>query len=117
MAPRPAAGGPAQAQGPARQGRVPAVVPGLGLRRYLGVDERIHIADRLLEGTSMRAIAAGLGRSPSTIGREIKRNAEPDGRYRPHAAHARAAARRPRPKPRRLARTRSCAGWSGAGWA
>jgi transposase, IS30 family len=85
---------------PARAGSSP---PSPGSGRYLGEDERIYIADRLLEGTSMRAIAAGLGRSPSTIGREIKRNAEPDGRYRPHAAHARAAARRPRPKPRRLA--------------
>ena len=51
----------------------------------------------------MRAIAAGLGRSPSTVSREIRRNAQPGGGYRPHAAHARAAARRPRPKPRRLA--------------
>jgi len=71
--------------------------------RYLSQDERIAIADRLREGASMRAIAAELGRSPSTIGREVARNAEPDGRYRPHAAHARAAARRPRPRPRRLA--------------
>jgi IS30 family transposase len=88
--------------------------------RYLSEDERIYIADRLLEGASMRAIAAGLGRSPSTIGREVARNAEPDGRYRPHAAHARAAARRPRPKPRRLAPDaelrRVVARWLGMKW-
>jgi IS30 family transposase len=71
--------------------------------RYLSEDERICIADRLREGASLRAIAAGLGRSPSTVSREVKRNAQPGGGYRPHAAHARAAARRPRPKPRRLA--------------
>ena len=71
--------------------------------RYLSEDERICIADRLREGASVRAIAAGLGRSPSTVSREIRRNAQPGGGYRPHAAHARAAARRPRPKPRRLA--------------
>ena len=85
---------------PARAGSSP---PSPGSGRYLGEDERVYIADRLLEGASMRAIAAALGRSPSTIGREVARNAGPDGRYRPHAAHARAAARRPRPKPRRLA--------------
>src|ERR1700678_132311 len=88
--------------------------------RYLSEDERIYIADRLLEGASMRAIAAGLGRSPSTISREVARNAQPGGRYRPHAAHARAAARRPRPKPRRLAACaelrRVVARWLGMKW-
>lgn len=51
----------------------------------------------------MRAIAAELGRSPSTISRELRRNATVDPRgkahYRPHAAQARSQARRPRPKP------------------
>lgn len=42
--------------------------------RYLREDERIHIADRLQEKTPIRAIAAELGRSPSTISREIRRN-------------------------------------------
>jgi IS30 family transposase len=83
--PRPAAAGAAPVSG-----------------RYLSEDERIYIADRLLGDASLRAIAAGLGRSPSTVSREVARNAEPGGRYGPHAAHARAAARRPRPKPRRL---------------
>src|ERR1700678_3737917 len=88
--------------------------------RYLSEDERIYIADGRLEGASMRAIAAGLGRSPSTISREVARNAQPGGRYRPHAAHARAAARRPRPKPRRLAACgelrRVVARWLGMKW-
>ncbi|WP_285637435.1 IS30 family transposase [Actinoallomurus iriomotensis] len=77
-----------------------------GPSRYLRQDERVHIADRLREGASVRGIAAELGRSPSTISREIRRNRshERDGRwfYRPHAAQARADARRPRPKPRKI---------------
>jgi IS30 family transposase len=67
--------------------------------RYLCEAERIHIADRLREKASMRTIAAELGRSPSTISREIARNRHPgNGHYRPYAAQARAAARRPRPR-------------------
>ncbi|GAA3155953.1 hypothetical protein GCM10010521_49830 [Streptomyces rameus] len=42
--------------------------------RYLGEHERVHIADRLREKASLRTIAAELGRSPSTISREIRRN-------------------------------------------
>lgn len=71
--------------------------------RYLCEDERIHIADRLREKATVRAIAAELGRSPSTISREIRRNRHPgSGAYRPHAAQARADARRPRPGPRKI---------------
>jgi len=113
-------------EAPRRRGASPAGAgpssapssPGSG--RYLSEDERIAIADRLREGASMRAIAAALGRSPSTISREVARNAQPGGRYRPHAAHARAAARRPRPKPRRLAACaelrRVVARWLGMKW-
>ncbi|MCX3063769.1 IS30 family transposase [Streptomyces beihaiensis] len=74
--------------------------------RYLREDERIHIADRLREKATIRAIAAELDRSPSTISREICRNRTvgPRGQwhYRPHAAQARADARRPRPKPGKI---------------
>ncbi|MDQ1010598.1 IS30 family transposase [Streptomyces sp. V4I23] len=70
--------------------------------RYLGEAERIHIADRLREKASIRQIAAELGRSPSTISREIRRNrrAMPKGgwTYQPFHAHRRAGRRRPRPK-------------------
>jgi hypothetical protein len=47
---------------------------------------------------SMRAIAVRLGRSPSTISRELRRNAHPGrcGGYRPFDAHRRAAVRRAR---------------------
>ncbi len=71
--------------------------------RYLGETDRIHIADGLRERATVRAIAAELGRSPSTISREIHRNRHPtNGQYRPHAAQARAVARRPRPKPGKI---------------
>jgi len=70
--------------------------------RYLSEDERIVIADLLLAGASLRSVAAALGRSPSTISREVRRNAQPGG-YRPHAAQAMARSRRPRPRPGKLA--------------
>ncbi len=71
--------------------------------RYLCEADRIHIADRLREQATVRAIAAELGRSPSTISREILRNRPPgSGQYRPYAAQARADARRPRPKRRKI---------------
>ncbi|MEU7864690.1 IS30 family transposase [Nonomuraea sp. NPDC049141] len=67
--------------------------------RFLTADDRITIADLMREGQSIRSIAAELGRSPSTISCEVRRNAHPvSGDYRPHAAQARADARRPRPK-------------------
>jgi IS30 family transposase len=78
-------------------------VPVSSRSRYLSESERIHIADRLREKAAVRAIAAELGRSPSTISREIRRNGHPvNGQYRPHAAQARADARRPRPKPTKI---------------
>ncbi|MFD7640950.1 IS30 family transposase [Kitasatospora sp. NPDC059795] len=71
--------------------------------RYLAEVERIHLADRLREKATVRAIAAELGRSPSTISREIRRNRHPvTGHYRPFAAQARADARRPRPRARKI---------------
>jgi IS30 family transposase len=80
------------------------VAPPPGPSRYLREDDRIHIADRLGEKASVRAIAAELCRSPSTISREIRRNRHPvNGQYRPHAAQARADARRPRPKTGKIA--------------
>jgi len=71
---------------------------------YLSTDDRIFIADRVLAGWSIRAIAKELNRSPSTVSREVRRNAHPDsGSYRPYAAQVRADARRPRPKRGKLA--------------
>lgn len=76
--------------------------------RYLSEEERIRIADLRREKKSIRSIAAELGRSPSTISREIRRNHNPNLRpshpsyYRPFAAHKRAETRRARPKTRRI---------------
>jgi IS30 family transposase len=81
-----------------------SAVPPSGPSRYLTEAERIHIADRLRENASIRAIARELGRAPSTISRETERNAHPvSGAYRPHAAQARADARKPRPKTSKIA--------------
>jgi hypothetical protein len=67
--------------------------------RYLSEDERIRIADLRQQGRSIRAIAAELERSPATMSREVRRNADPDtGKYRPFAAHRLAVERRPRPR-------------------
>jgi IS30 family transposase len=70
--------------------------------RYLSLPERETIRDLTATGESLRSIAAALGRSPSTISREIARNTVPERGYLPYAAHRAAAARRPRPKPRKL---------------
>jgi IS30 family transposase len=71
--------------------------------RYLSEDERIRLADERREGRSIREIAALLGRSPSTISRELRRGADQAGRYRPHEAHRRALQRRRLQRPGRLA--------------
>ncbi|GAB3282031.1 helix-turn-helix domain-containing protein [Parasphingorhabdus pacifica] len=71
-------------------------------------DDRIHIVDRLPEKASIRAITRELGRAPSTVSREGRRNGMPlrgDQRrwaYRPHSAHRRAKDRRPCPKPGKI---------------
>lgn len=61
----------------------------------LSLDERCTIAELRGAGSSIRQIAAALDRSPSSIAREVKRNADsrPDG-YRPVYAQQQAAARR-----------------------
>lgn len=70
---------------------------------YLNETERMHIADRVREKASVRQIAHELGRAPSTVSREIRRNRHPiNGQYRPYAAQAHADARRPRPKPSKM---------------
>jgi IS30 family transposase len=73
--------------------------------RFLSLEERVAIADMRLAGRSLRSIAADLGRSPSTISREIARNGyvgergfPSDREYRPYAADMKARARRARPR-------------------
>jgi transposase, IS30 family len=91
-----------------RHGRVTGFVPALerlAVReisaRFLSQDERIEIADLRLAGLTVRQIAGRLGRAPSTISRELRRNAAASG-YRPFEAHRRATARRARSHRRRI---------------
>jgi IS30 family transposase len=72
--------------------------------RYLSQEERIQIADLHHAGLSLREIARRLGRAPSTISRELRRNAVTgrSGGYRPFDAHRRATARRARHHCRRV---------------
>ncbi|ESY59952.1 transcriptional regulator [Mesorhizobium sp. LNHC232B00] len=70
--------------------------------RYLSFREREDIALELAKGIGIRAIARKLGRPPSTIWREVRRNAATRSGnldYRASAAqwHADRASRRPRP--------------------
>ncbi|MBM7846983.1 IS30 family transposase [Arthrobacter roseus] len=75
--------------------------------RYLGQDDRLKIADLRLAGAGVRHIAKELGRAPSTISRELRRNSrENTGAYRPYAAQKRCDLRACRPKIGKLADTR-----------
>jgi transposase len=71
--------------------------------RFLSEPERIQIADLGSAGVSVRGIASELGRAPSTISRELRRNGGPDGRYRPHHAERVARMRACKPRKRRIA--------------
>ena len=70
--------------------------------RYLSEDERVMIADLLAVGDGVRAIGRKLGRAASTISREVRRNRDKDGRYRPHHAEQAARARAGKPRKRRI---------------
>ncbi len=70
----------------------------------LSIEEREEIAHWLAAGHSVRQIALRVGRSPSTVSRELARNIWPSPRrYRPYPAHIQAAARARRSRPRKLA--------------
>jgi IS30 family transposase len=71
--------------------------------RYLSFAEREEIALASARGESMRCIARRLGRSPATVSRELRRNADRDGCHRATTAHALAWGRAGRPKPAKLA--------------
>ena len=71
-------------------------------RGALTVDEREVISRGVAAGESVRAMAQGLGRAPSTISREITRNGGL-ARYRASTAETRARRAAGRPKPTRLA--------------
>jgi IS30 family transposase len=69
----------------------------------LSLGEREEISRGLAAGLSLRAIAAGLGRAPSTISREVANNAGRQA-YRALPADAAAWTRACRPKPTKLSR-------------
>src|SRR3954464_14904220 len=74
--------------------------------RNLSFSEREEIAVLLARGCGVRAIARQLGRAPSTISRELQRNAAVrTGRleYRASTAQTHADRRARRPKPAKLA--------------
>jgi transposase, IS30 family len=71
--------------------------------RYLDREERYEIARLRESGLSVRKVAACLGRSPSTVSRELARNAgRRSGGYQPERAHRLAWERQRRPKPSKL---------------
>jgi IS30 family transposase len=71
--------------------------------RYLSLLERERLKDLLMTGASMRTIAEAMGRSPSTISRELRRNAVGKGGYLPHTAHRTSVKRRERARATKLA--------------
>ena len=70
--------------------------------RYLSLAERTTIAGLRREKGAVREIAMAIDRSPSTVSRELRRNADPSGRYLPRTADRIAAGRVPRPRRRRV---------------
>jgi IS30 family transposase len=73
--------------------------------RYLDRDERYELARLKDAGHPQAEIGRRMGRSASTISRELKRNRDPrTGQYQPERAHAMAWQRQRRPKPSKLAR-------------
>jgi IS30 family transposase len=87
-------------------GGMPTVSLAAPSARYLCFAEREEIALLCAEGLKVREIARWLGRSPSTISRELRRNAATRaGRleYRASVAQWHAEQRAKRPKPAKLA--------------
>ena len=74
----------------------------------LTLEEREEISRGIATGCSLRSIAAALGRAPSTISREIKRNGDPRG-YRASQADQAAWDRGHRPKICKLVENRALA--------
>jgi transposase, IS30 family len=85
-----------------RQQSAARVRPATPSGRYLLLSERLQIADPLALGLSMRAVAAELGRSPSTVKRELDRHRDDQGRYLPRGADHTAGLARRRPRDHKL---------------
>jgi IS30 family transposase len=87
-------------------GGMPSVSQAPLLGRYLSFAEREEIAILRANGSGVRQIARQVGRSPSTISRELRRNAATRGGgfdYRATTAQWHADRRARRPKPAKLA--------------
>jgi len=69
--------------------------------RYLSLQDRLVIADGLVNGLKYKQIADGIGRHPSTVSREVGAHSV-DGLYLPYQADRAAAADRARPKQSKL---------------
>ena len=113
------AGGSYRKQGSRWLAAVGGVRPrrGRGLKgRCLTLAQREEIALGRARGDSIRAIAALLGRSPSTVSRELRRNADGLGRYRATPRmHWPTTAPRGRSRPS-WSRTWSCVAWWRRTW-
>ncbi|MFE6849158.1 transposase, partial [Streptomyces sp. NPDC057686] len=72
--------------------------------RYLSLSERRRIASLRGRGLGVREIAGLLGRAPSTVSRELRRNSRPHdyGRYDADLAHYRGRERAVRPRRSKL---------------
>lgn len=66
--------------------------------RYVSLLEREQLQDLRRAGLSIRRIAEEMGRSPSTISRELRRNTVSTRGYMPHTAHRLSVRRRARPR-------------------
>ena len=75
-------------------GGMPSVTLGPASGRYLAFAEREEVALLRARGAGVREIARQLGRSPSTISRELRRNAATRGGVLEYRAHDRPVARR-----------------------
>jgi IS30 family transposase len=93
--------------------------------RYLSLEERLRIADLRLAGTGVWVIATQIGRSASTVSRELRRNgskpgARGRGKYAPYAAQKRVELPGRRPKAGKfeyaelaaVVQTKLCVKWS-----
>jgi transposase, IS30 family len=100
-------------------GVIPAYVTAPASRQSLSLEEREEIFAGIVRGDSMRGMARALGRAPSTVYRELRRNMPQlyRGRtarrlrtgawnYRPSLAQRRAERLASRPKPAKLATNR-----------
>jgi IS30 family transposase len=66
------------------------------MHAQITLEERYAINVMRRQRYSIRAIAREIGRAPSTVSRELRRNLRPTGRYVPDVAHSYATARRRR---------------------